>query len=69
MTTYKLDPTLKALGERLDSILIQISMLPLSPPIEELLRELDRAEKGTHVSLVRPSNSRTRALIKALVLT
>jgi hypothetical protein len=40
MTDFKLDPTLKGLGKRLDSILIDISRLPLSPPIEELLRQL-----------------------------
>jgi hypothetical protein len=45
MTDFKLDPTLKGLGKRLDSILIDISRLPLSPPIDELLRQLRDGEK------------------------
>jgi hypothetical protein len=56
MTTYKLDPTLITLGKRLDSILIQISMLPLSPPIEELLRQLSENEKGRTCRVARPSS-------------
>ena len=46
MTDFKLDPTLKSLGKRLDSILIDIARLPLSPPIEELVRRLHDGEKG-----------------------
>lgn len=45
MTDFKLDPTLKGLGKRLDSILIDIARLPLSPPLEELLRQLHDGEK------------------------
>jgi hypothetical protein len=45
MTDFKLDPTLKSLGRRLDSILVDISRLPLSPPIAELLRRLHDGEK------------------------
>ena len=40
MHTYRLDPALKSLGKRLDSILWDIAQLPLSPPIEELLKHL-----------------------------
>ena len=46
MTDFKLDPTLKSLGKRLDSILIDISRLPLSPSIEELLRRLHDGKMG-----------------------
>lgn len=45
MTDFKLDPTLRGLGRHLNSILIDISRLPLSPPMEELLRRLHGGEK------------------------
>ncbi len=44
MHTYRLDPALKSLGKRLDSILWDIARLPLSPPIDELLKRLELAE-------------------------
>jgi hypothetical protein len=44
MTDLKLNPTLRSLGRRLDAILIEIARLPLSPPIEELLRQLQDGE-------------------------
>ena len=44
MHTYRLDPALKCLGKRLDSILWDIARLPLSPPIEDLLKRLELAE-------------------------
>jgi hypothetical protein len=44
MTDLKLNPTLKSLGKRLDAILIEIARLPLSPPIEDLLRQLHEGQ-------------------------
>jgi hypothetical protein len=50
MTDFKLDPTLKSLGKRLDSILVDISRLPLSPPIAELLGQLESGKKKGRTS-------------------
>ena len=44
MHAYRLDPALKSLGKRLDSILWDIARLPLSPPIDELLKQLELVE-------------------------
>jgi hypothetical protein len=56
LTTYKMDPTLKSLGKRLDSILFDIARLPLSPTIEELLKRLDQdKKKGRTPSSCAPS--------------
>ena len=52
MTDFKLSPTLKSLGKRLDGILLDIARLPLSPPIEELLRQLHEGKNGRSKSSI-----------------
>ena len=54
MHTYRLDPALKSLGKRLDSILWDIAQLPLSPPIEELLKRLELAEAKQDATAATP---------------
>jgi hypothetical protein len=54
MHTYRLDPALKSLGKRLDNILCDIARLPLSPPIEELLKRLELAEAKQDATAATP---------------
>lgn len=66
MTDFKLDPTLKSLGKRLDSILIDISRLPLSPSIEELLRRLHDGKMERSTLQSTPLRAETPRAILAL---